>query len=264
MYSWSNSDDRVAIVQMNAELRNAQLEMLSAQCATDRIRLRFSAEDIARYAQQDILRKAVSSATALYDYYHYLAKQVSDPELLSRASSLALREEKVREAIRRLMQYLADQRERYRAEGVPLREELRGAVEHFFPSPLLQEVRMVEVAANSITNPPFYEDAKALGLTNLPELVQMTSLTFDDVLVFQGSITERSLFHALVHAVQFKVLGLERYTELFVRGFLRTRFHVTVPLEAHAFLLESEFVAEPRHVFAVEARVRLWMTQGRY
>ena len=65
MFSWDKHGDRVAIIQMNAELRSAQLEILSAQCATDRLRLRFSAGDIARHAQPDVLRKALSSATAL-------------------------------------------------------------------------------------------------------------------------------------------------------------------------------------------------------
>ena len=49
MFSSDEVGDRAAIVQMNAELHHAQLEMLSAQCATDRLRLRYSAEDIARH-----------------------------------------------------------------------------------------------------------------------------------------------------------------------------------------------------------------------
>ena len=49
MYSWNDPDDRVAIAQMNADLRHAQLDLLSAECATDRLRLRFSAADLARY-----------------------------------------------------------------------------------------------------------------------------------------------------------------------------------------------------------------------
>jgi hypothetical protein len=49
MSFWKNSENRVAIVQINNELRNAQVELLSAQCATDRLRLRFSKEDIAQH-----------------------------------------------------------------------------------------------------------------------------------------------------------------------------------------------------------------------
>ena len=83
MFSWDKDGDRVAIIQMNAELRSAQLEILSAQCATDRLRLRFSTADIARHAQRDVLRKALSSATALHRYYSDIARQVPDPESLA-------------------------------------------------------------------------------------------------------------------------------------------------------------------------------------
>jgi hypothetical protein len=92
----------------------------------------------------------------------------------------------------------------------------------------------------------------------------MASLTFEDVLVFHRDIPLRTLFHALVHAVQFEILGLARYTELFVRGFLRTRSHISVPLEAHAFSLELRFVGDPAQAFSVEEKVRLWTNQGRY
>jgi Leu/Phe-tRNA-protein transferase len=82
MFSWDKTGDRIAIVQMNAELRTAQLELLSAQCATDRLRLRFSIKDIARHAQRDVLHKALSSATALQRYYKEVASEVKDSDSL--------------------------------------------------------------------------------------------------------------------------------------------------------------------------------------
>jgi hypothetical protein len=54
MYSWNKMEDRVAIVQMNAALRHAQLELLSAHCVTHQLRQRFSVEDLARYGQRDV------------------------------------------------------------------------------------------------------------------------------------------------------------------------------------------------------------------
>ena len=82
MFSWDKTGDRIAIVQMNAELRTAQLELLSAQCATDRLRLRFSIKDIARHAQRDVLQKALSSATALQRYYKEVVSEVKDSDSL--------------------------------------------------------------------------------------------------------------------------------------------------------------------------------------
>ncbi len=92
----------------------------------------------------------------------------------------------------------------------------------------------------------------------------MDSLTFLDVVVFNEALTERSLFHALVHAVQFQVLGVERYTELFVQSFMRTKTHFTVPLEAHAFSLVSKFLRPSPERFSVEEYVRQWVADGRY
>jgi len=92
MYSWNGADDRVAIVQMNAELRHARLDLLSAQCATDRLRLRFSVEDLAQYGERDILRKAIGTALALSDYYLSIQKQLptdslplTEPQLTGRS-----------------------------------------------------------------------------------------------------------------------------------------------------------------------------------
>src|SRR5262249_28403379 len=134
MFSWEKTGDRVAIVQMNAELRHAQLELLSAQCATDRLRLRFSIEDIANHAQRDVLRKALMSANALSEYYNRIAQQMPDPGSMD-ASNSSMPEAKAREMIARLAQYLHEQRDHFRAIGKPLNPEQRNAVAPFF-SPL--------------------------------------------------------------------------------------------------------------------------------
>ena len=262
MFSWDKAGDRVAIVQMNAELRHAQLELLSAQCATDRLRLRFSAEDIARHAQRDILRKALSSANALHDYYSYIAQQVADPDALG--NTPCWNEEKIVSAIDQLADFLRQQRQHFAPAARPLDEEHRQAMAPFFSTQTLQGNRLVQLEGSKVSNPAFFADARAHGLNNLPDFTLMHSLTFEDVVVFQQEITARALFHGLVHAVQFEVLGLRRYAELCVRSFLRTRSHITMPLEAHAFTLESKFASDPSHPFSVEEKVRLWANQGRY
>lgn len=263
--SWLNeTGDRVAILQMNSELRNAQLEMLSAQCATDRLRLHYSVESIARHAQPDTLRKAWSAANALYEYYNSIARLVPGPGDMGKSSIPSVNEAKLNEAIARVADYLRAQREHFRPSGLSLADQQRQAMRPYFSLPLLDQVRIVALDRQQIPNPPFYIQAKAMGIKDLPDLTHMTSLTFEDVLVFHGEMDSRALFHSLVHAVQFEVLGLERYAELFVRGFLRTGSHINVPLEAHVFLLESEFAGSPSRVFSVEERVRLWTNQGRY
>ena len=85
-----------------------------------------------------------------------------------------------------------------------------------------------------------------------------------DVILINDLIIERTLCHGLVHAAQVHILGLERYTDLFVRAFLRTNAHFTVPLETHAFALESKFAVDAQKAFSVEEQIRLWLREGRY
>jgi hypothetical protein len=264
MFSWENPDDRVAIVQMNAELRHAQLELLSAQCATHQLRLRFTMDDLARFGQRDVLRKAIAAASGLREYYASIEKQMPPPVSTPEAAASTLTEERVTQAGNCVLAYLREQRERYFALGVPLPGLVKASMQSFFSPGILERVRILELKGMRVPNPSFYSDAQALGVMNLPPLAHLASLTFVDVVVFNDGMTERTLFHGLVHAAQMQILGLERYAELLVRGFLRTGSHVTVPLEAHAFALDSRFAKDSRDGFPVEEQIRLWLREGRY
>lgn len=262
-----NQEDRISIVQMNTDLRHAELELLSAHCATHKLRLRFSTETVARHGRRDVLRKSIETASALSEYYSSIEKQIPADEAASApASGLAagLNDKQILQAVEYVSSYLRDQRERYLPSAVPLSEQHQTAMRPYFSAKLLEQVKVVELHGARVPNPPFYEEAKALGFVTLPDITHMNSLTFIDVLVFNEGLTQRSLFHALVHAVQFQVLGLERYTEIFVHNFVNTRFHFRVPLEAHTFFLESKFARPAAERFSVEDQVRLWVKQNRY
>ena len=58
MCSYESSDDRLSTAQMNSELQHAQLELLAAHCATHKLRLHYSADDLARFGRRDVLRKS--------------------------------------------------------------------------------------------------------------------------------------------------------------------------------------------------------------
>jgi hypothetical protein len=263
MYSWENPDDRLSIAQMNSELQHAQLELLSAHCAVHQLRLRFSADDLARFGHRDILRKSLQAATDLSEYYTSIATRIPKEEAATEPLTL-LTEERIQEAVQLVCSYFRQQRERYFDSAKPLTNHQKALMWPYFSAPLLDHVRIVELAGARVPNPPFYAEAKALGFVNLPEFTHMHSLTFLDVVVFNEKLTGRFLFHGLVHAVQFEILGLERYTDRFVRNFVTSKFHFAVPLEAHAFTLESKFAATPAQRFSVEEQVRLWVNQSRY
>ncbi|MGP0021266.1 MAG: hypothetical protein ACLPHP_22040 [Candidatus Sulfotelmatobacter sp.] len=174
--------------------------------------------------------------------------------------------EQTARAIQYVSTYLRQHREHYFAIARPLSHQQKVSMGSCFPPALLDQVRIVQLEGQRIPTPPFYAEARALGFDNLPEITHMDSVTFLDVVVFNEALTPRSLFHALVHVVQFHILGVERYTELFVGQFMRTRTHFTVPLEAQAFSLTSKFMrpCEERFSVSVEDEVRNWATGGRY
>jgi hypothetical protein len=261
MFSYENPDDCAVIAQMNSELQHAQLELLSAHCASHQLRLHYSADDLANFGRRDVLRKSVEAASALRDFYSSIEKKIPEtaapsPDLLSGAQ-IAL-------AVRCVSSYLGEQREHYAPTALPLSNQHKARMWPYFSPTLLDQVRIVELHGQRVSPPPFYAQARALGFENLPQVTHMDSLTFVDVLVFNLVLTERSLFHALVHAVQFQVLGLDRYAGLFVQSFVKTKAHFTVPLEAHAFSLESRFMRPSAERFSGEDHVLLWVNEGRY
>ncbi|HWF91061.1 MAG TPA: hypothetical protein VN684_02200 [Terriglobales bacterium] len=264
MLSWNKSADRPVIVQMNAKLQDAQVELLSAHCATERIRLRFSTEDIAQHGRRDVLRKAFGAATALHDFYSSIEEQINQLETQQTPRKFEFGEQHILTGIESAIAYIREQRERYWPESLSLSEQHKRLLRPFFSDSILSRVKVVELKGRRVPMPSIFEDAKAQGFVNLPEPPHMTSLTFEDVLVFNDTITERSLFHALVLAVQFQVLGLQRFVEIFVRSFLKTHSYFNVTLKSHAFALESRFAANPTRSFPVEEYVHLWATQRRY
>jgi hypothetical protein len=263
MHVTENPEDRISVVQMNSELQHAQLELISAHCASYKLRLRFSAENIARYARRDVLLKCIETASILNKYFATIEEQIPAHK---GASALAggFTEKQIADAVERVSSYLGEQREQYLASASRLSDQQKTLVTPYFSEHLLDEVRIVELQGDRIPSPPFYAKAKALGFVNLPDFSHMNCVTFVDVLVFNEKITGRSLFHALVGAAQYRELGLQRYTELFVRSFINARFHFLVPLEAHAFFLESKFARPGAGMFSVEEQVRLWAKQNRY
>lgn len=263
MYSYENPEDRVAIVQMNSELRHAQLELLSAHCATHQLRLHYSVDDLARFGRRDVLRKSAEAASAMNDFYSSLERQMSE-EQPAASPCPAPTEEQIAQAIEWLSSCLRNGRERHLPQSKPLSTQQITTFSPYFPEALLTRIRVTELNGARVPEPEFVAKARAMGFTNLPDFPHMESLTFIDLVVFNERLTERALFHSLVHSVQIQAVGLERYAELWVRGFLKTRAHFTVPLEVHAFSLASRFARPVPEKFSVEDEVLRWAADERY
>jgi hypothetical protein len=82
----------------------------------------------------------------------------------------------------------------------------------------------------------------------------MAGVTFQ-VVAHVEALTPTLLFHELVHAVQYKHLGLRGFADRYVGGFLSGGSYEAIPLEKQAYELEARFAADPRTAFSVEEDV---------
>jgi hypothetical protein len=175
-----------------------------------------------------------------------------------------LTEKRIAEMVSGVTAYMRRERELYFPASEPLTPEWKNAVQAYFSKSLLDSVRTVILKGARIPPPPFYAEAVAMSSGNFPDFVHLASVTYSDVVVFHDEITLRKLFHGLVHATQMAFLGLDRYTELYVRGFVRTRSWIAIPLEAQAYQLDTRFAMSSTAVFSVDEEVKSWSEQGQY
>jgi hypothetical protein len=246
--------------QLNTELQEAHMELLSAHCATHQLRLRYSSEELVRLGKRDVLRKSALAASELHDFYSSIEQKLPRPPA---AAAPPPSIELIAQAVDWMACFLWEQRELYAPRAVLLPPRFKADLRCYFSSDLLDQIRVVELHGACVSVPAFFAQARALGF-DPPEIAHMDSLTFLDVVAFNQQLSMRALFHALVHAVQIRTLGLTRYAELWVHSFIRTRAHFTVPLEVHAFSLASKFLRPSKEPFSVEEQVSRWLNDGRY
>ena len=59
----------IDVARLKADVAAASVELLSAHCATDRIRLQYSPQDIAAFGERQALRQAITSAEAVCRFF---------------------------------------------------------------------------------------------------------------------------------------------------------------------------------------------------
>ena len=128
----------------------------------------------------------------------------------------------------------------------------------------LAGTRLLVLGERRVANPDFYPMLRDLGLSNLPDFSLMSAITFYDVVVSHGAFTEGLLFHELVHVEQYRQLGIPRFAELYVRGFLAGGGYDTIPLEANAHILGGRYESNPAQQFLVADEVRRWITEDTF
>jgi hypothetical protein len=154
----------------------------------------------------------------------------------------------------------------------PLPPETAAQLRPFFGA----DVDHAGMAVAPIANPSFYEELLGRG-ADRRELLNfaggMDAITFDTAIVLRpGFVASASsqrlselLFHELVHVVQYRLLGIDRFAAQYIDGWLggRAQFqddpmarYANIPLERMAFELQAKYAAAPGVAFSVEAEVR--------
>jgi hypothetical protein len=71
---------QAGVGRLISDLRAAKVELLSAQCATDRLRLQYSVADIVSFGEPQALKGAIASASALCRFFASLDHQMRQAE----------------------------------------------------------------------------------------------------------------------------------------------------------------------------------------
>jgi hypothetical protein len=112
--------------------------------------------------------------------------------------------------------------------------------------------------------PIFTRCSEAWDFPTFRIFARMAAVTFKDVVVSHEPFSDGLLFHEFVHVEQCRQLGVPRFAELYVRGFLNGGGYDGIPLETNAYDLGSRFEEHPERGFSVEAQVSSWIRLGRF
>jgi len=166
-----------------------------------------------------------------------------------------------------VVDFIAQQRWKYMPESGPMTAVQIESLRSFFPAPVLEAARFVELMpGRRISNPLFYGELKNMGFSRevLPDFAEMAAVTFVDLIVSYGAISEQTRFHELVHVVQYQKLGVQAFASRYVTGFLSMGDYEGIPLERNAYELDARFKADTSKPFSVEAEVQTWIDNGRF
>ena len=67
---------QIDVARLKADLAAASVELLSAHCAADRVRLQYSPQDIIQFGERRTLDRAIASAEALHAFFSQLEAHI--------------------------------------------------------------------------------------------------------------------------------------------------------------------------------------------
>jgi hypothetical protein len=178
-----------------------------------------------------------------------------------------LSDQQIARAIQQVATYIEQQRQIYRGVAAPLDGEHTRAMQPFFSASALDSTRAIVLSGQRASNPPFYVEFIKMGFEagSLPDFALMKAITLLDTVISHEPLTDRLLFHELVHVVQYQKLGVADFATKYVTGFLRGGgSYESIPLEMNAYELDARFASAPAKTFSVEAEVETWIRTNRF
>jgi hypothetical protein len=157
--------------------------------------------------------------------------------------------------------WIKEQRKALRPLGRSLPDTAIAQFSPFFEERLLREVRLLTVPG--LENPGFLQEYQAsFSEKGIPMLdfSDMAGITLvDTILLVERFLTEAStamIFHELVHAVQYDILGPDKFVELYITGWVNQGFnYAAIPVEMDAYELQNRYEADPTAPFSVKDEV---------
>ena len=76
----SRTRRQIDISRLRADLAATAVEMLSAHCAADRVRLQYSPQDVVAFGERRALDRSIASAEALHRFFSQVQAEINRTE----------------------------------------------------------------------------------------------------------------------------------------------------------------------------------------
>lgn len=139
--------------------------------------------------------------------------------------------------------WIKSQNQRYLSGSRSLNEGEKHIMLRYFDEKTLDKTRLNTVPV--IENPTFYPALKEFGVTDLINFNSMAGITFGECIILQKDLKDPDLsvlFHELVHVVQYEILGMSKFAEEYVLGWINNGLdYYQIPLEVQAYSLQAKY-----------------------
>jgi len=159
--------------------------------------------------------------------------------------------------------WVITQRNKYLPQAVPLSSQEKEKLHKWFDPAVINAAKIVQVPV--IEKPLFYDRAQTMELYNLPDLTQMDSLVFGEVIAVSqkykpspdSTAWHGLLFKSLVRVTLFRLLKARKLIDFYVNEWMKNGFNFDmISLEVVAEELQRRFEGYPDIVFSVEEELK--------